>query len=90
MAKIEVSFSSTFKKAFKRISKNKLTEQRFWDKTELFISDPFHPQLKTHRLSGKLKDLWSFSVEYDLRVIFYFENKARVIFIDIGTHNEVY
>lgn len=41
-------------------------------KLELFINDPFHPQLRTHKLSGNLKDLWSFSIEYDLRVVFHF------------------
>ena len=87
---IEIAFSSSFKRAFKKISKNKPVERKFWEKTKLFITEPFHPYLKTHKLSGKLEDLWSFSVEYDLRVIFYFTDKTHAIFIDIGTHNEVY
>jgi addiction module RelE/StbE family toxin len=87
---VEISFSTSFKKAFKKAAKNKAIETRFWQKIELFTQDPFHPQLKTHKLSGKLKNLWSYSVDYDLRVIFYFENKSKVVFIDIATHNEVY
>jgi len=63
---------------------------RFWERTEVFKSDPFDPQLRTHKLSGKLKDLWSFSVEYDLRVIFYFVDSNRAVFVDTGTHTEVY
>jgi mRNA-degrading endonuclease YafQ of YafQ-DinJ toxin-antitoxin module len=51
---------------------NKNLETQFWERVELFKSNPFDPKLKTHRLSGKLKDLWSFSIEYDLRVVFYF------------------
>lgn len=46
--------------------------------------------LRTHRLSGKLKELWSFSVEYDVRVIFFFEGKDKAVFVDIGSHDEVY
>jgi mRNA-degrading endonuclease YafQ of YafQ-DinJ toxin-antitoxin module len=48
--------------------------------------------LKAHKLSGKLKGLWSFSIEQDIRVIFYFtkEKPKKVVFVDIGTHNEVY
>lgn len=59
---------------------------------ELFINDPFEAKLKTHKLSGKLKDLWSFSIEYDLRVVFFFtkDKPKRAVFVDIGTHDEVY
>jgi addiction module RelE/StbE family toxin len=87
---IEIAFSSSFKRALKKVSKNKTLEKKFWDKTELFIQDPFNQSLRTHKLSGKLSQLWSFTVDYDLRVIFYFENSTHVVFIDIGTHNEVY
>ena len=67
-------------------------EKEFWTVVELFILDAFDSRLKTHKLSGKLKNLWSFSVEYDLRVIFFFtkDQPKKAIFIDIGTHDEVY
>ena len=89
---MEISFSNTFQKAFKKRIKDKNNEIVFWNKTELFIADPFNENLKTHKLSGKLKDLWSFSVEYDIRVIFYFtkDKPKKAVFIDIGTHEEVY
>jgi mRNA-degrading endonuclease YafQ of YafQ-DinJ toxin-antitoxin module len=56
------------------------------------VADPFDAKLKTHKLSGKLKDLWGFSVGFNLRVVFYFTNNKpqKAIFIDIGTHDEVY
>jgi len=41
-------------------------------------------------LSGKLKELGSFSVEYDVRVVFYFVSDSKAIFIGIGKHDEVY
>jgi mRNA-degrading endonuclease YafQ of YafQ-DinJ toxin-antitoxin module len=65
-------------------------QARFWQKLELFIIDPFEPSLKTHKLSGKLKDLWSFSVEYDERVVFYFTEDEKAVLVDIGSHDEVY
>jgi mRNA-degrading endonuclease YafQ of YafQ-DinJ toxin-antitoxin module len=37
-----------------------------------------------------MKGLWSFSVEYDQRVLFYFTDDGNAVFIDIGNHNEVY
>ena len=89
---MEVAFSDSFKKAFKKRIKSTELEMQFWNRFELFINQPFAPQLKTHKLSGKLKNLWSFTVEYDLRVIFYFteDKPKKVVFVDIGTHKEVY
>jgi addiction module RelE/StbE family toxin len=89
---MEVSFSESFKKVFKKRVKNSDIEIEFWSRLELFINDPFNPKLKTHKLSGKLKDLWSFSLEYDLRVVFFFtkDKPKKAVFIDIGNHNEVY
>jgi mRNA-degrading endonuclease YafQ of YafQ-DinJ toxin-antitoxin module len=37
-----------------------------------------------------MKNMWSFSVEYDARVIFYFSDEGKAVFVDIGTHDEVY
>ena len=88
---IEISFSSSFRRAFKkRIKGNLDLEARFWQKVEQFTIDPFDQSLKTHKLSGKLKELWSFSVEYDERVLFYFTEDGNVVFVDIGSHDEVY
>ena len=88
---IKVSFSSSFKRAFKkRIKGKRELESKFWNKLELFTNNPFEPSLRTHKLSGKLKDLWSFSVEYDERVLFYFTDDGNAVVIDIGNHDEVY
>jgi mRNA-degrading endonuclease YafQ of YafQ-DinJ toxin-antitoxin module len=46
--------------------------------------------LKTHKLSGKLQEFWSFSVDYDERVLFYFMEDGKAVFVDIGSHDEVY
>jgi mRNA-degrading endonuclease YafQ of YafQ-DinJ toxin-antitoxin module len=88
---VEVSFSTPFKRAFKkRIKGSGDLETRFWQKLNQFTLDPFHPSLKTHKLSGKLKEYWSFSVDYDARVLFYFTDDEKAVFVDIGSHDEVY
>ncbi len=89
---MEVTFSSSFKKAFKKRIKASEIETEFWLRLEIFIKDPFDLKLKTHKLSGKLKDLWSFSLGYDLRVVFYFtkDKPRKAVFVDIGNHDEVY
>lgn len=88
---IKVSFDESFKRSYKkRIKDNQTLEHKFKNRLEIFINDPFDSRLKTHKLSGKLKNLWSFSIEHDQRVIFYFSEENNAIFIDIGNHNQVY
>ena len=65
-------------------------EERFWTRIEWFAADPFDPRLRTHKLSGELSDLWSFSIAYDVRVVFYFTDDEQAVFVDIGSHDEVY
>jgi mRNA-degrading endonuclease YafQ of YafQ-DinJ toxin-antitoxin module len=87
----EIVPTSGFRKAFKRkVRGNKNLEVRFRDRVAIFQESPFDPRLKTHRLSGQLQGLWSFSIDYDVRVVFSFVEPSRVVFVDIGTHDEVY
>jgi len=89
---MEVAFSDSFKKVFQKRIKGTDAEPIFWNRLEVFTSDPFESKLKTHRLSGKLKGLCSFSLDFNLRVVFYFTKgkPKKAVFIDIGTHDEVY
>jgi mRNA-degrading endonuclease YafQ of YafQ-DinJ toxin-antitoxin module len=67
-------------------------EVAFQQALTVFVNNPFDNSLKTHKLSGKLKGLLSFSVSYNIRVVFYFTNEKpqRSIFVNIGDHDEVY
>lgn len=88
---MQVSFSSTFKRAFKKLIKGQANlEVRFLEKLQQFIEDPFDESLRTHKLSGKLDGYWSFSVAYDVRVLFYFTDEEKAVFVDIGSHDDVY
>jgi mRNA interferase YafQ len=87
----EISFTAAFRKALKRkFRKNPNLEKRFWERVDIFRNNPHDPRLRTHKLSGAMKDWWSFSVDYGLRVIFSFVGPDRALFLDIGTHEEVY
>lgn len=57
----------------------------------LLESDPFHPSLRFHKLSGKLQHLYSVSIDlqYRITVEFYIEDE-EIILVNIGTHDEVY
>jgi addiction module RelE/StbE family toxin len=81
-----IYYSSYFKKSLRKYSSYKV---QIIKKLKKFIENPFDPSLKTHKLSGKLSSYWSFSIDYNLRIIFEFIDKESVGLIDIGTH-EIY
>ena len=59
----------------------------------LLAADAFHPQLKTHKLKGKLAGSWASSAGYDLRVVFQFvqhKGAEAILLESLGTHDEVY
>lgn len=63
----------------------KLADQRI----AIFRDNLFDSRLDTHRLHGKLKKQWSFSVDGQNRILFEFLDKKRgdVVFLDIGDHS---
>jgi len=88
---IKVSWDQGFKRVYRKKVKNDAElKGRFWDAAEMFAKDPFHPRLRTHKLTGRLEGLWAFSVSFDCRVIFKFLSKTEILLIDIGGHDEVY
>ena len=56
-------------------------------KTEkLFRANPFHPSIRLHKLQGKLKDLWSISIDMKYRIIFKPLENGVILFISTGLH----
>lgn len=56
---------------------------------KLFMDDKYHPQLRNHKLKGKLNEFRAFFIDDDCRII-YSETKSEILFLDIGKHEEVY
>ena len=88
---INLIWGSSFKRAYKKVTAaNPELKTKIAQALEVFISNPYHPSLRTHKLSGKLKGLWAFVVAYDCRVVFQFLDDQDALLIDIGKHDEVY
>lgn len=56
-------------------------------KGAIFRCNPFDFRLKTHRLHGRLTDLWAFSVNYHYRIIFEFVDGNTVELHTVGNHD---
>lgn len=75
---MKIYYSGKFEKEYKKLPKKiKLFAEK---KEKLFRKDPFYSQLKTHKLTGKLKGYWAFSIDYQHRIIFEFASKNTVWF----------
>ncbi len=87
---MKLIWGSSFRRAFKKIVKSDpALKDKVAQSLELLLKDPFNPSLKTHKLSGRLKEFWAFIIEYDCRIVFQFVNHD-ILLIDIGKHDEVY
>ena len=88
---IKAAWDEGFKRSYKkRVRNNSRLKKKFWEKMEIFLENPFFPQLRTHKLSGKLAGQWAFSVDNDCRIVFEFVGEDRALLIDVGSHDEVY
>jgi len=81
---MKISYSSKFEREYRKLP---LSIKRTAEKQEdIFRADPFDMRLKTHKLKGRLKDFWSFSIDSRYRIIFEFISKQEVWFHSVGTH----
>jgi len=88
---IHVSKSAKFLRSYKRLIKGRADLQKeFSEKIVIFMANPYDPSLGTHKLKGKLRHSWGFSLTHGLRVVFMFVDDHTVILEDIGTHDDVY
>ncbi len=77
--------SPVFDKHYRKLSiklKDKAKERE-----KIFRANPFHPLLRTHKLSGKEKEHWAFWITHSYRIKFIFLSDEEVLFLDIGTHD---
>lgn len=75
-----------FRRNYRRLDEHMKVQAE--ESIALFRREPFSVRLDTHRLHGKLRKQWSFSVNNRDRILFEFLNKVQteVVFLDIGDH----
>ena len=81
---IKITFTPRFQKHYKNLSDNE--KKQFKNKLAVFADNPLHPSLRTKRIQGT-DNLFEFSVNMDIRVIWFYEGESLVALIDIGHHD---
>lgn len=81
---LKITYSERFQKHYKKLSADEKTQ--FRKKLDVFADNPLHPSLRTKRIKGT-DGLFEFSVDMDIRVIWFCEGNSLVALVDIGHHD---
>ncbi len=85
---MEILVAPLFSRHFRKLPRDIQEKARHREK--IFQKNPFDSRLDTHKLHGRLKEEWAYSVDYSYRIAFLFLQDGRVLYTDIGTHDELY
>ena len=82
---------SYIKRATKFIKKHPDLISQYEKTLKLLEINPNHPSLRIHPLKGKLKDLYSISINISYRITLeFFVTGKEIILVNVGHHAEVY
>ncbi len=62
-------------------------QQEVLEKIELFKDRKKHASLRVHKLHGPFRHCFSFSVNYQIRIVFEYASKSEAILLGIGDHD---
>lgn len=82
---MNVSFSPQFKRHFKKLDPQ--LKEEVLEKIELFKDQKNHTQLKIHKLKGRLNGTYSFSVNYQTRILFEYFSEDEAVLLVVGNHD---
>ncbi len=82
---VRVGYKPAFIRALKKLPH--LLQREARERIAEFEEDPTKPSLRAHKLTGELKGVWSFSVNYNYRILFEYVDKKTVVLLTIGDHD---
>ncbi|MEO6078017.1 MAG: type II toxin-antitoxin system mRNA interferase toxin, RelE/StbE family [Candidatus Andersenbacteria bacterium] len=86
---MELYFHRVFNKQYKKLPHT--IQVKAYKATKVFKKNPRAQILRNHALKGDMDGRRAISVTGDVRIIFTEQGSyARVTFLQIGTHNQVY
>jgi addiction module RelE/StbE family toxin len=85
-----IELHRSFVKSYaKRIAKDAKLCTQYERRVDMFIAGLRATPINDHVLTGDLQGRRAFSVTANIRVV-YIEFEDKIIFLDVGTHNQVY
>jgi mRNA-degrading endonuclease YafQ of YafQ-DinJ toxin-antitoxin module len=82
---LSIEYAPEFVRTWKRLPND--SQDEIIERIELFKYIRNHPLLKVHKLKGKMKDRYVFSINFHDRIVFrYTKDKKTAYLLDIGDH----
>lgn len=85
---MKIILHKNFHKAYCKLQKGE--KERFKERRNILLGDPFNPVLNNHPLSGKYSGYRSINIGGDLRVVFKMLTESIALFATIDTHSNLY
>lgn len=82
--KKEIIYSGKFLRSLWKRPKD--IQSKAFEREKIFRENLFDARLDTHKLHGKLRKVWAFSVTGKVRIFFTFTG-AHILFLDIDDHD---
>ncbi len=81
---MQIKYKPSFLREFKKLPVEIQEEAK--EKILLFQDESNHKRLRVHKLQGRLKDFYSFSVTYSHRIVFIYEDTQTAVLVAVGDH----
>ncbi len=82
---MRIIYSSKTKRDYKKLPSE--IKEKAKEAIKRFQKNPFDEKLNTHKLKGKLKNFYSFSIDNNYRIIFEFDEDGDVYLHKMGDHD---
>ena len=81
-------YHKSFRKQFDKLPLK--IQDKFGERLDMFLQNQFHPLLDNHSLTGEYEGCRSINITGNIRAIFYLKTESDIVFINIGSHPELY
>jgi len=85
---MKIIYTSKFERGYKKLPNHLKDAAEVAER--IFKKDPFDTKLDTHKLHGKMKDFWSFSINCGHRIIFEFSKDKKLIYFHAVGNHDIY
>jgi addiction module RelE/StbE family toxin len=80
-----IIYSPKFAREYKKLPQE--IKRAAEEREKAFRKNPFDPALDSHKLHGRMRDFWSFSITHRYRIIFELASKDIIYFHSVGNHD---
>lgn len=85
---MKIIVSKSFEKKYQKLRDSE--KEKFKQRRDIFLANPFDPILNNHALKGKYKGYRTINIAGDLRALYEPLDKDTAHFILIDTHSNLY